>query len=55
MVTQIILPFRIYQAWQWFDDNLGRPVRENILQPIGRWANTTVSGLSSLLQGIRGD
>ena len=55
MVTQVILPFRTYQAWQWFDNNLGRPLRENILQPIGRWANTTVSGLSGLLQGIRGE
>jgi hypothetical protein len=55
MLTQIILPYRTYQAWQWLDANLGRPVRENILQPIGRWTNNTLSGLSGLFQSLTGD
>jgi hypothetical protein len=55
MLTQVIIPYRTYQAWQWFDDNLGRPVRENFLQPIGNWAHQTWNGLTNWAHSLAGD
>lgn len=55
MLTHIIIPYRLHQSWQWFDDNLGRPVREHIIQPIRQWANQAWNGLSGLVQSLAGD
>jgi hypothetical protein len=55
MLTRIVIPYRLSQGWQWFDDNLGRPLRENVLQPIGQWANNTWNGVTGLVQSLEGD
>jgi hypothetical protein len=55
MLTQVILPYRGYQAWQWFDNTIGRTVRDNILQPIGRWAENTWNSLMGRAQSLAGE
>lgn len=55
MLTQIVIPYRLYQEWRWFDDNIGRPVRENILQPIGQWASSAWNGVTVFVQSLSGE
>lgn len=55
MLTQVILPYRFYRGWRWFDDNIGRPLRENVIEPIGSWVENTWNAIAGWAHNLAGD